>query len=79
MAATALLALLMLIRTLRPLSLLTRKTNELARMDFTVPPHSTGLIRWSARVCPWRAATNSASWPARSPTWAARWPSTSAT
>ena len=37
MAATALLALLMLIRTLRPLSLLTRKTNELARMDFTVP------------------------------------------
>ena len=37
MAVTALLALFMLIRTLRPLSLLTRKTNELAQVDFTAP------------------------------------------
>lgn len=52
MLATSLLALFMLIRSLRPLGLLTRKTDELARVDFSAPDALEKLEPLVARAAP---------------------------
>ena len=52
MLATSLLALFMLIRSLRPLGLLTRKTDELARVDFSAPDALEKLEPLVARGLP---------------------------
>ncbi len=52
MLATSLLALLMLMRSLRPLGLLTRKTDELAQVDFSAPDALTKLEPLMARGLP---------------------------
>ena len=79
MLLVALAALFMLIRTLRPLKLLTRKTRQLAGVDFAAPDALDRQSPSSARGCRWSAVTSWGSWPVPTPIWAGPLPPTSAT